>query len=550
MKNFLANEILFNEEKNFWQLKEQEFFNYSDGDNEENYILETVKNSTEQSYLNSRIKDWPSDYHLTEKRKHLLEIFDFNEEATVLEVGCGCGAISAYIGNKFKSLSCVEGSPRRAEITALRTKKFKNVQVITAPFQKLKFTKKFDIIFCIGVLEYSPLFVKEDNPFKAMVDNFSNLLTENGTLVIAIENKLGLKYFSGANEDHAGRPYEGIEGYPKQGHKFTTFGKSELSKLLNDSSFKSLEYFLPFPDYKLPDLVISENIIKRYENINFGEIVAQFQSSSDYFHEKTCFDKSLAWLEVGNNHLIPELANSFLVVASKSNEQKNVNSKTDIMFWSSNKRKPGYKTIAYSQINNDKIKIIKEHIDNSIEDSYLKLRLNETEWVNGYSIATSWHKNIYKISFDCFASQVLNWQKLLGLPPVFNNNENVPGNMIDVMPWNIIDENGSLKVIDQEWVLKDDIPASYILIRGLFHFFNRYNISFKEIFDGKFYNLKNLITAILKKNIINFSKKEINQFIKLEADFHSKVFNKNKRDLAKNIRSSLNTKKGYYKSFF
>ena len=46
---------------------------------------------------------------------------------------------------------------------------------------------------------------------------------------MAIENKLGLKYFAGCKEDHVGRMFEGIEGY-KNTSGVETFSKRELEK--------------------------------------------------------------------------------------------------------------------------------------------------------------------------------------------------------------------------------------------------------------------------------------------------------------------------------
>lgn len=44
---------------------------------------------------------------------------------------------------------------------------------------------------------------------------------------MAIENKLGLKYFAGCKEDHVGRMFEGIEGY-KNTSGVETFSKREF----------------------------------------------------------------------------------------------------------------------------------------------------------------------------------------------------------------------------------------------------------------------------------------------------------------------------------
>ncbi len=54
----------------------QNNFAYSDGDNEEAYVMQVIASATDTSStsaeLESHIRDWPSEYHLTSKRAHLL----------------------------------------------------------------------------------------------------------------------------------------------------------------------------------------------------------------------------------------------------------------------------------------------------------------------------------------------------------------------------------------------------------------------------------------------------------------------------------------------
>ena len=61
--------------------------------------------------------------------------------------------------------------------------------------------------------EYSSAFISGQDPRdEALL--FSSLLKPNGTLIIAIENQFGLKYYSSGKEDHTNIMFDGIEGYP------------------------------------------------------------------------------------------------------------------------------------------------------------------------------------------------------------------------------------------------------------------------------------------------------------------------------------------------
>ena len=68
---------------------------YSDGDIEDEVIKIIAKNETTdyERYINENYS-WPVFYHLTRIRQNLLNWYPFNEDADVLEIGCGMGAIT------------------------------------------------------------------------------------------------------------------------------------------------------------------------------------------------------------------------------------------------------------------------------------------------------------------------------------------------------------------------------------------------------------------------------------------------------------------------
>lgn len=85
-------------------------------------------------------------------------------------------------------------------------------------------------------------------PFKKI----SGYLKEDGKLLIAIENKFGLKYWAGSREDHTGKFFDGLEGYIDTDSKVRTFSKEALKKIITDAGYGRAEFYYPFPDYKFP----------------------------------------------------------------------------------------------------------------------------------------------------------------------------------------------------------------------------------------------------------------------------------------------------------
>ena len=112
------------------------------------------------------------------------------------------------------------------------------------------------------------------------------------------------------HEDHLGRAYAGIEGYRRE-DQVRTFTKSELTELLETSGFGKLSWFYPFPDYKLPTLILSEESI-RTADLDFPEISNYDLKDLRMFSQREAFAglKGTAEREL--------FANSFLVSAERS----------------------------------------------------------------------------------------------------------------------------------------------------------------------------------------------------------------------------------------
>ena len=283
---------------------------YSDGDIEKE-VLAYMDEYEEKDFEKVFEKDirWPVIYHLTHLRKNILNWYPFKENAEVLEIGAGMGAITGILCEKAGFVTSVDLSKQRASGIAKRCKDKDNLEIIVANFNDIKFEKKFDYITLIGVLEYAPLYTNTDNPFKDFLNYIKSLLKEDGKLLIAIENQFGIKYFSGANEDHTTKKYDGILGYEnKKGMR--TFGKNELTDILNDCGFKYTNFYYPMPDYKLPQNIFSDE----YQPIDKLLDYKPYTSCN----ETVDFDEKEALKDIVKNNMFGFFANSFFVEASKN----------------------------------------------------------------------------------------------------------------------------------------------------------------------------------------------------------------------------------------
>lgn len=283
---------------------------YSDG--EEDRLLEIVKTKSPQEF-DALIKEdysWPVLYHLSSYRENILDWIDFGG-CSVLEIGSGCGAVTGAAAKSADRVVCIELSKKRSMINAYRHMGFDNIEIYVGNFSDITkgINEKFDFVTLIGVLEYGGLYIPSKNPFVDFVSAASEHLKPDGRLVIAIENKLGMKYWAGCAEDHTGIFFEGIENYP-HGGGIRTFSRKELKELLSAAGLENTEFYYPYPDYKFPTVIYSDRYLPKRGELNNN--MRNFDNKRVFaFDEKKAFDTVTA------AGLFSELSNSFLVLARK-----------------------------------------------------------------------------------------------------------------------------------------------------------------------------------------------------------------------------------------
>ena len=231
---------------------------YSDGDIEKE-ILKIVK--TQGSYENMDQVPFPVLYHLSRVRENILNWYPFHRDAVCLEIGSGCGAISGLLCERMKKVVSVELSKQRADINMARHERVPNLEIWVGNLNDMVFGERFDYIVLNGVFEYAPGFTEGGEPCETFLNNIRRLLKPDGILLIAIENRFGLKYFAGAPEDHTNGYFDGIAGYPDN-HSVRTFSKGEWERLMESCGLPHYRFYYPYPDYKFPREVFTDESLK------------------------------------------------------------------------------------------------------------------------------------------------------------------------------------------------------------------------------------------------------------------------------------------------
>ncbi len=536
----LTSSYVFDEELRIWARLGFTGINYTDGDETEQRIAGAINQASDISVLSTELRqhctDWPSLYHLSGTRANIMRPFENILKGDILEIGAGCGAITRYLGECGANVLALEGSPRRAAIARSRTRDLENVTVLAEKFDQFQCDHQFDVITLIGVLEYANLFTSGENPPLAMLERVRALLKPDGKLIIAIENQLGLKYFAGAPEDHLGQPMVGIEGRYRKDQP-QTFGRKVLAGMLEQAGFAAPEFLAPFPDYKLPVSIITE---EGFSNKNFDAAAFAWQSvRRDPQLPAYCnFSLELAWPEVFQNELGLDVANSFLIIASPNAKQ--LIATGALAYHYSVDRIPeycketvfthgdgvdirvGYRRLGTRNENADKANdLIRFSFPNS--DKYVFGRPLSLELV-GIVTKDDW-------SFNHVARFV--W-RYLTIAKTFSGSENVqvsmalpyvelPGEYFDVVPQNIIIcEDGSASLIDKEWQLTFPIEVAHLLFRSLLLLINSITRFGRPVSQAGM-TRRQFVDGVFAAVGLGVREEDYVRYIRLEADIQESV---------------------------
>ena len=467
LENIVKNTLI--EKSGIYYVGDCAHFNYSDGNTVERYILNAIRNtrdlSSDSRELEAYIKDWPSLYHFSRERTIAYRSLDIPSSAKILEVGCGCGSITRFLGERAGAVIGLEGSPRRAEITRARTRDLQSVIVLCASFDEVTFSQKFDIVICNGVLEYASLFVDHKEPHRRMIELLAAIVAPGGSLIIAIENKLGLRYFASGKEEHTGIMFDGLEGYPRAPSGARTFGERELKGIL-DTAFTSVETLLPLPDYKLPTAIIRADLL---ELVNCAELFSTVARQDFGSHVLPRMHERLVWHELQKNGRMRDFANSFFMIAG--------NRKTALLApdWMGDiysiRRKPEWtiRTRIYAE-KEGSVRTVKSNIEpDAPKPPSLPFihRTDDTKWSNGVSIHTAIARTLHwrgKMPVeDRIREPVLAWWA--GIRKLSPADGLLSGAVLDHNWQNTLMNEAGVDFIDNEWIWTEPIEPARLIYR-------------------------------------------------------------------------------------
>lgn len=515
-------------------------FSYSDGAAFEHALLKHITDAQDISLFSPELAkvicDWASTCHLSPVRANLLRPISHLLQGKTLELGAGCGIISRYLGELGGEVTALEASAIRAKITRARTRDLDNVSVVCDRIEDFISPQKFDAVTMIGVLQYSRLFSKyQKNAEVKILEAVIKHLDEQGVLIISIQNKLGLKYFAGCPEANTGVPFFGIENRYHD-HSIIRFDYNEVKSLLTSLGLPYQTIYFPFPDYHLPVSILSEQVMKKQPDFSAIDLImASAHRDMQANWSRPHFMLESAWENIFNSGIAANFSNAFLIVASRTEQPLSSLGQQNTLAWHYSADRPAGYAIQKEFKRNKQGKIIvhpSKLTDKIIKNNLVSHVLEDEEYVFG---RTHWAKFVRIVDKTQWALQDMakwleKWVRFIcqesgisDFKKIDIHTQMVSGRLFDCTPFNSIeDQNGNLHFIDREWVIKDDIKLTFVLIRGLISVFTGISYLNYPNFQG---TMIELILALFKEIGINITEETIQESI-IDNSFYQLVIHK------------------------
>jgi hypothetical protein len=363
------------------------------------------------------------------------------------------------------------------------------------------------------------------------VNTVARFLAPAGRLVLAIENQLGLKYFNGCAEDHIGLPFFGVEGlYAARGP--VTYGRRELASKLQACGFAALEWFYPFPDYKLPTLVVSARAFET-PDFNVADLLARVHARDYGGHCMRLFEEALAFSTLHRNGLLEDFSNSFMLVAGRSAEA--IQPSNAIAWTYALNRHERFATQTAFVRDGGRVLVTKTplsatHNAHGGTQDHASIRQVLAPAVYSPGRLSIWRvleANARDASLEEMTGAFMPWfDELLShasaslateaeVPsrPVRLADYQIDGALVDLTPYNLVEGQCGFSIIDQEWQLPDRVPLGQVVCRSVFHSLTA------PLFRSRTYDLADVVQCLCASRRLAVTSHEIGTWLGREREF-------------------------------
>ncbi len=246
---------------------------------------------------------WAVFYHLSDMRTGLLGWYDMPKNTDVLEINCGFGALTGVLADHAAHVTALDESLFHARSCVKRHESKENLDVYAGNLRDMPFGRRFDLITLIDVLPRIAKGSLSPEPYADYLKGLLDYLKPQGRIILAMDNRLGLKFACGARDPYSDEPFGELSGTVENGRLFT---KAEITTILKLSGFTHWKFYYPLPDFRLPQFIFTDEALPPSD---IGERMIPYDPNPD----TRVLPEALLYSDCVENGLFPAMANSFLI---------------------------------------------------------------------------------------------------------------------------------------------------------------------------------------------------------------------------------------------
>ncbi|MCR4674758.1 MAG: adenylyltransferase/cytidyltransferase family protein [Lachnospiraceae bacterium] len=390
-------------------------------------------------------------------RKGSLQWYPFPKGAEVLFIGKKEDALFEMLQNKHLSVEIREASYFSKEV---------NLE------------KQYDYIVAIESLEVLP-------NYESVVEKLLDCLTTTGHFLLGVNNRLGIRYFSGDKDPYTNQVMDGVDNYRRAYSKKEDaffgkcYDKATVLKLISNKE-KAVQCYSVYPDFSNAQILLRDDY-ESPEDLAI-RILPAYHSSKTVFLEEEFLYNSLR-----ENHLFHEMANCILFDVMNQNASK----QTILQVTSSMGRdeRDSFLTVIYEddlvkkipayEEGREKLKDM-ERISAELKDAGIHVvdgKVEENTYCMPFIKAKTcqvYFEEILNQNVDLFLEKMDEFVQLIIDSSEHMKEDSFDGEGVvlkrgypDMMPLNSFYIDGEIVFFDQEFSI-ENYPANAIIIRAVY----------------------------------------------------------------------------------
>ena len=163
------------------------------------------------------------------------------------------GANALYVGDSESEMASMLMSDMGLKLETASVTELENIST----------SRGYDYIICVSGLE-----ILKD--IKGGLQKLKSLLDPSGIMLLGMNNRLGIRYFTGDKDPYTGQVFDGIENYSgikDDDLKGRMFSKSEIEECLDEAGFIRKKFFSVLNDLDNPTFLFAEDYLPNEDRI-------------------------------------------------------------------------------------------------------------------------------------------------------------------------------------------------------------------------------------------------------------------------------------------